>query len=217
MQTELLTRADIIGPLISPDRTALVIIDVQNDFAAPDGAAGSWGIDLAPVEAAIDQMEPIVARAREVGAAVYFVKVETTPETDSRALKQYFALSGQPPEAMAICRAGTPGADFYRILPQNGDLQITKRLFSAFVGTDFESQLRSQGIDTLLLIGMTTECCIDCTARDAFHRDFSVFIVADATAAYDGALHQSSLCILSKNCASITDAETVLSCWNAPI
>lgn len=213
MQAELLTQPELLAPLIAPGRTALVIIDVQNDFAAPDGVAASWGVDLTPVEAAIDRMEPIVAHARQIGVPVWFVKVETTPETDSRALKQYFAISGQPSEALALCRAGTAGADFYRILPQPGDPQISKRLFSAFVGTDFESRLRSHGIDTLLLIGLTTDCCIDCTARDAFHRDFSVFIVADASAAYDGALHDSSLCILSRNCASVTDAKTVLSCW----
>ncbi|MGH8445881.1 MAG: cysteine hydrolase family protein [Solimonas sp.] len=210
---ELLRDPLLVAPMLAPRRTALVVIDVQIDFAAPDGLMAQWGTDLALAEQAIDRIVPLLAAARSQAVPVVFVRVVTRADTDGAALKLYYARRGYPPEAVAICREEGRGADYYRLFPQPGDIEIRKRLFSAFAGTDLDAQLRARGIDTLLLVGLTTDCCVDCTARDAFHRDFSVFIAADACAAYDGALHAASLGVLSKNCALLTSSDAVLASW----
>jgi nicotinamidase-related amidase len=114
---------------------------------------------------------------------------------------------------VALCRAGTPGADYYRISPQPGDWEIEKPLFSSFVGTDLDERLRAAGIGTLVVAGFTSDCCVDCTVRDAFHRNYDVFVVADACAAYEEPLHIGALDALSKNCALLTDTEAVLGAW----
>ena len=67
-------------------------------------------------------------------------------------------------------------------------LIISKTHFSAFARTGLADQLHAQGVDTLVLAGLTTECCVASSAWDAFERDFHIFIAADACAAYeDGA------------------------------
>jgi nicotinamidase-related amidase len=203
-----------LPPMITPATTALVIIDVQEDFISPTGAAGSWGIDLGVFEPPLQRIEALIAAARANGVVQVFVRVVTRPETDSTALTLLHQRKGRPPEALAICRAGTPGADYYRIAPEPGDIEIEKALYSGFVGTDLDSQLRARGVDTLLFVGFTTECCVDCTARDAFHRNFNVFVVADACAAYEEELHDGALNALSKNCAMLTDSAAVLAAWS---
>jgi biuret amidohydrolase len=208
-----LVARDALAPMIAPARTALLVIDVQVDFIAPNGAIGAAGVDLSVVPPVLDRIDPLIAAARASGTTVGFVRVVTRPETDSDALRLHAARRGLPPEAIAICRDGTPGADYYHVRPMPGDLEIRKALFSSFVGTNLELELRKRGIDTLVVVGFTTECCVDCTVRDAFHRNFNVFVVADACAAYSTDLHYGALNALAANCALLVDTDAVLTAW----
>ena len=204
---------EVLAEMIAPARTALAVIDIQGDFAAPDGAMGRVGGDLSEVEAVIDRAERLIAAARAAGATVMFARVVTTPETDAPNLTAFYRRKGYGEDAAGICRAGTPGADYYRVAPQSGDIEVEKPLFSSFVGTDLEAQLRARGVDTLVVLGLTTDCCVDCTARDAFHRGYNVFIAADACAAYDEETHRAALHGLAKNCALLVETDAVVAAW----
>ncbi|HLK25948.1 MAG TPA: isochorismatase family cysteine hydrolase, partial [Caulobacteraceae bacterium] len=192
-----------------------VVIDVQEDFAAPGGAVARAGADLSGVPAALDRLEELLDLARAIGVAVAFACVETTPETDTSALRLLSARRGDGPEALDICRAGTPGADFHRVRPAAGEIVVCKRLYNAFHATELEAELRRRGVDTLVVVGFSTHCCVDATCRDAFHRDFNVFVVADATDAYDAARQRASLLALRDSCALIVDAAGVRSAWRS--
>ena len=203
----------LLPPMVAPSRTALVVIDVQNDFLSPDGPAGQWGIDLGALEPPLQRIEALIPAARAAGVIPVLVRVITRPETDSEALKLLHQRKGRPPDSVALCRAGTHGADYYRIRPEPGDIEIEKTLYSSFVGTNLDAQLKARGIDTLVVTGFTTECCVDCTVRDAFHLNYNVFLVVDACAAYEEALHWGAINGLSKNCALLTDSAAVLAAW----
>lgn len=207
--------AESLAEMIAPARTALAVIDIQGDFAAPDGAMGQVGCDLSEVEGVIDRAERLIAAARRAGAQVMFARVVTTAEGDAENLKAFYRRKGYPEDAVGVCRAGTPGADYYRVRPEPGDIEVAKPLFSSFVATDLEAQLRARGVDTLAILGLTTDCCVDCTARDAFHRGFHVFLVEDACSAYDPALHRGSVAALSKNVALTVSTAEVLEAWGA--
>jgi len=168
--------ASELGAMIDPARTALVVIDVQDDFVGPMGAMAKVGVDMSGVEPALAKIEALIAGARRVGAAVAFARVVSSPQTDSNALKLLNARKGRPPYAIAICREDEAGSGYYRVSPQPGDIEVPKRLFNTFHGTDFDEQLRARGIDTLVFTGFTTDCCVESTCRDAFHRDYSVFV-----------------------------------------
>lgn len=208
--------AAALAALITPARTALVVIDVQVDFAAPHGALGRAGMDMAALAPAQHNIERLLPAARAAGAALALARVVTRPDTDGEALKRFYRLRGHPDEALAICRAGTPGAGYHRISAQPGDIQIEKRLYSCFHDTDLEARLRARGVDTLVLCGFTTECCVEASARSAFERDFGVLVVADACAAYDPELHLGALHSLSQNYALLAETEAVLRCWQRP-
>lgn len=203
---------DALAAMLPPATTALVVVDIQKDFAAPDGLMGSFGVDLSPAEAAIDRIEDLIAAARKAGATVAFMRVVTRPETDPQALKTLMARRGSP-GGEAICRADDGGADYYRVMPEPGDIEIEKLLFDSFHGTDFDTQLKARGIDTVVVTGITTECCVDSTARAAFHHGYNVFVVSDACAAYEPELHAGTLNVLEKNVALLTASGAVIAAW----
>jgi len=201
---------------IAPSRTALVIIDMQVDFAAPEGVIGRMGVDMSGLTPALATAERLAQAARAVGTPVIFVGLFTAPETDSSVWRERMSRRGGDPDVESdLCRAGEAGSDFYGPKPQPGELVIEKTRYSAFVGTDLEQRLRARGVDTLVLCGLTTECCVDCSARDAFHADFHVFVPVDACAAYEADVHEAALKIMGLNFAILTDADTVIEAWTA--
>src|SRR5579863_5127932 len=101
--------------MIPSSRTALVVIDVQEDFVSPNGAAGQWGVDLGILEPALQNVDSLIAAARAAKVPLVFARVVTRPETDSSALLHLHQRKGRSPEEVAICRAGTSGADYYRV------------------------------------------------------------------------------------------------------
>jgi len=66
-----------------------------------------------------------------------------------------------------------------------------------------------------VVTGLTTECCIDSSVREAFERDYHVFLVRDATACYEPGLHQAALKALGLNCALLTATDDILHAWKS--
>ena len=205
--------ASEFAEMIDPARSALVVIDVQTDFASPSGAMARMGADLSGVEGVLDNVETLIAAARQAGVCMAFARVVTSPQTDSAALKNLNARKGLAPSALDICREGDRGSDYYRVAPLAGEIEVSKRLFSAFHGADLDPRLRERKVDTLILVGLTTNCCIDATARDAFHRNYNVFVVSDATAAYGEEAQRQALDALAQNCGLIVETAQVQSSW----
>lgn len=211
-----LSQADGLAEWIAPERAALVVIDIQVDFASPDGLLAGFGVDMSAVPAAIANAERLVAAARAAHVPVIFVGLETSPETDSPVWAERMRRRGDDPETDAgVCRKGTPGIAFYGPQPQPGDPVVMKPKYSAFYETDFEEVLKGLGVDTLVACGLTTECCIDCTVRDAFHRDYHVVIADDASAAYGDDVHQAALRMLELNCAILRSTADIEDAWGS--
>lgn len=199
---------------ISPQRTALVVIDMQVDFASPEGALGRAGADLAAVGPALAAAERLAGAARAARVPVVFVGLQTSSPEDSAAWGERLRRRGGDPDAgSGLCRVGTRGADFVGPRPLAGETVIGKLRYSGFHRTDLDAALKRLGVDTLVVCGLTTECCVDCTVRDAFHLDYHVFIAGDACAAYAADLHEGALKSLELNCAIVTTAGEVAAAW----
>jgi ureidoacrylate peracid hydrolase len=197
---------------ITPRRTALLLIDMQVDFASPEGGLGGDGMDMTAPLAAVKQADILVAAARKAGVACVFVRLVTREQDETEFLKQWKTRrnSDGPP----LCREGMPGAAFVGPQPGPRELVFSKKRYNAFAGTGLDAALRGQGIDTLVVAGLTTECCIDSSVRDAFERDYHVFVVSDATACYESDLHKAALRALKLNCASLITTADAMAVWN---
>ena len=166
---------------------ALILIDMQRDFASPDGAMARQGHDMTRVPGALDRAQVLAASARRAHVPVIFVRLI----------------------ADAVCVSGTPGADFVGVQPQAGEAIFTKARYSAFTGTGLGDHLRRHGITMVVLAGLTTDCCIQASAWAAFEEGLSVVIAVDACAAYDKGLHDAALRALQASGAVLMDSENL--------
>ncbi len=205
-----------LAKVLAPSRTALVLIDFQNDFGHRDGVMGKTGVDMSCVPGAVAQAQALIDAAHGAGAPVVFVSLQTTIRLDSRPATLRRERIGQPyAEATRVCRKGGWGADWYGIAPTPQDYQLEKARYSSFQGTELDLQLRALGVDTLVVGGLTTECCVETAVRDAFHRDYHVFLAEDASASYDPELHAASVRTMSLFHALIVRSADVAAAWGA--
>jgi ureidoacrylate peracid hydrolase len=197
---------------ISPKRTALLVIDCQVDFGAPDGEMAKRGADMTAPQAALKKAEELVGAARAAGVTVMFVRLIS--RTESRVIHEARARQGE--KGPNFCVEGTHGADFIGPQPLPSETVISKHRYSAFARTGLADRLHSMGVDTLVLAGLTTECCVASSAWDGFELDFHVFIAADACAAYETDLHDHALKALALSGATVAPTGEFAAFWKKP-
>jgi ureidoacrylate peracid hydrolase len=186
--------------------TAVVVVDMQNDYCHPDGVFFRTGLRLAGFDTLVDNINALTASARGAGIPVVWVTMMWDNDEDLgllRARSPFLATEG--------LRRGTWGAELVAGLAVGADdHRIEKKRFSAFFQSDLDRLLRSAGVDTLLVAGVRTDFCVESTVRDAFFRDYDVVVVRDAVAGYLPELHESSLRLMDTVFARVVDLETAL-------
>jgi nicotinamidase-related amidase len=177
---------------IDPRHTALVLIDLQRDFCHPDGVMGQLGEDLTSMTGAVAEAAKLLDAARQAGMPVIHVRAEYGAADSSDV--SLFASNGV--SGTFCCRPGTTGSDFMpEVAPLPGEWIVVKHRFSGFVDTRLDLLLRSNGIRTIIVGGVATQCCVESTVRDASLRDYYVVVGREATAARGRMrhLHEASL------------------------
>ena len=198
---------------LKPGKTALVVVDVQNDFCHVEGVFGKRHFDLSHVEKSVDRLLPFIAQCRQRGMPVVFVRTIHSNWTDSDAWVGRLAGAGK---GMPICRPDTWGAEFYKVEPQASDFVTTKHRFSGFVGTDLNLVLRARGIETLLMTGVASNVCVETTARDGYNLDFHIIFVEDCCGAFSVEEHASSIVNMNKYFGVATDSRTLSEIMKEP-
>lgn len=198
-----------IDELTAPDRCAVLLVDVQNDFCHPDGLVGSSGGNLDLVDGMVDAIARLRAAASRAGAPVVFVITEHRPETNSPA---WLRRSNY---AERMCLPDTFGSDHFIPAPEQGDLVVVKHRYSGFYGTRLESVVRGLGRSTVVVAGTSTDVCVEATVRDAFMRDLDVVVAWDATTARDEDTRQHSLSVLGRHYAMVMSAGELAERWSA--
>lgn len=172
--------------MINPESTAVLVIDVQNDFCSPDGVMAKKGKNLSYVEETIPQLMRSINQFRDKGMTIIFVKTSHSSLTDSKTWEN------RGEAAKMVCTSKW-GKQLYEVQPEESDIVIVKNRYSAFIGTNLELILQSNDIDSLLFTGFVTNVCIESTVREAFMKDFSTVTLSDCTACYNYDEFKSSL------------------------
>lgn len=193
--------------VIDPKKTAMIVVDMQNDFVA------SGAVMETP---AARQIVPKIAEALEIcrNAGIKIIYTAHVHRRDGCDMGLFDDL--HPPIANRDALVdGTPGVEVYPDLaPAPGEHVIKKHRYSGFFGTDLDIILREWLIDTVIISGTTTENCCHATARDAMFRNYRVVFLSDATATYDypdrgfGAMpaaevHHATIVILAASTAHV--------------
>jgi nicotinamidase-related amidase len=160
---------------LDPQKTALVLIDLQNAIV---------GMNPAPHTAArvVENSRKLAEAFRAKGSPVVYVRVDMNDFLKLPA-DQPTNLGDKPLPAIASEIADSAGF-------QPGDILITKRHWGAFAGTDLEQQLKSRGIDTIVLTGISTNAGVESTARQGTGLEFAFVLVEDACSAQDAEQHR---------------------------
>ena len=165
-------------------RSALVVIDLANDFVYPGGVIADAGGPAyqALAQGIIPCLERLIAAARASGVTVVYATDAHTPADTE--------LRKWPPHAMK----GTRLAEIVpQLAPQPGDLVIEKTTYSPFASSDIEAQLKQQGIERLYITGLHTDCCARHTSGDAFQKGYDLVWITDALAAFTDEAHRAGL------------------------
>jgi nicotinamidase-related amidase len=205
--------------LVDPSRAALVIIDMQRDFVEEGFAFDRLGVDMTmypPVRARIATM---LAEARAAGVLVVHVQMTTLPGGLSESpaqLRFNLRLHGQSHTGpLRYTQQGDPGREFVdELAPRVGELVVPKWRSSGFWGTNLDLLLSSNGIETAVITGCTTEGCVESTARDALFNDYYVVIVEDCVASDDRAQHDASM-LLMRHRFDVATSTDIIATWSA--
>ena len=204
---------------LGADHTALVLVDVQNDFVHPEGWVARQQmpgyLDSTTIPEAVDATAELLAAAREANVLRIFVRMLGDLRYLSAAmLAQYRRLQG--PGRPACTLEGTWGADFHESVAPDGserEFTVDKYRYSAFAGTRLDLLLRSHQIETLVVCGVATSGCVESTVRDALFHDYYVVTAADCCADYDPARHEASLRKLEISFGYVVAWEEIARCW----
>lgn len=192
-------------------KTAVLVIDMQNDFGAKGGMFERAGIDISGIRAVVPNVRTAVAAARAASLPIIYLKMAFKPDlSDAGPVTAPNLLKHAPLHVGDVVTA--PDGSRSRILvrdtwnteiipelrPQPEDIVLYKSRFSGFFRTELDEVLKRRGIETLIVTGCTTSVCVDSTVRDAMFRDYRCIVLENCTAEPIGAVaprsnHDASL------------------------
>lgn len=197
-------------------RAALLVIDMSNDFLDPAGkTAVRGGRRTDAARGVIPVQQRLIAAARSAGVPVIYVVHTTLPGYASASGPWLDARSRATYSVEDICLDRTWGQQVIdELKPNTGDLLVKKYRYSGFAGTNLDLVLRSTGRQTIICAGVSTNACVEATAREGFSLDYYVVITRDACASWDMSLHEATLASAGHRYAVVCDAEELISIWD---
>ena len=191
------------GKVITLDlaRTAIIIVDMQNDFCHPEGWLGHLGVDVAPARTPIAPLQALLPALRSHDVPVIWVNWGNRPDrlNLSPALLHVYKPSGAgvglgdtlPRSGAKVLERGSWSAAIVdELAPDSTDVHVAKYRMSGFQDTELDSILRNLGVTTLMFAGINADQCVLCTLQDANFRGYD--------------------CLLLENCAATTSPDYCL-------
>lgn len=178
--------------VLDPARTALLVIDMQNDFASEGGMFSERGIPLETIGRVVAPIAATVDAVRKAGIPVVFLKMGFAPDLSDAGppsapnrIKHARLRAGEPSASGngRVLVRGDWGTDIVPALaPLPNEAQVWKTRYSGFFETELDAHLRALAVDTLIVTGCTTSVCVDSTVRDAMFRDYRCLVLEDCVA-----------------------------------
>jgi nicotinamidase-related amidase len=195
---------------LRPAHTALVVVDMQNDFCAEGGYLQRTRAASSKNPIRVDENERIAERiarladaARRAGATVVWLR-------SVYDFKHLAPAHIAKREGEGCCMEGSWGADWFRIRPAEGDIVVTKHTFSGFHETDLHERLQARGIRTLVMTGVATNVCVDSTLRHGFFLGYNIVVAEDCVGSGNQAGHEGTLATVRVNFGSVVDSQRLL-------
>ena len=213
---------------------AVVVVDMQNDFASVGGMFDRAGIDVSSIQAIVERTRSVIKAARDARLTVCYLKMGFADDLSDAGYPHSPTWIKHLPLNVGASVV-SPDGELSRILirdtwnteiiaelaPHPNDVVLYKHRYSGFFETRLEAELRERGVETIMFVGATTSVCVESTVRDAMARDFHCLVIEDCVAEPIGAdlarsNHDASLLTLQLLFASITDSDAVIAALAQP-
>jgi nicotinamidase-related amidase len=200
-----------------PGRTALLVVDVQNDNTTSAGMRARYGQDVSAIETTVvPRLQTLVRAARAAGVLVTYLRntqrrggLGGSAERTAR----WSAWAGDDVANYSI--EGSWGHQVVDALaPAEGDLVLDKDRLSAFHATPLDLILRGRGIDTVVVTGVATEACVESTALHASWHDYATLVVEDCVGSHSPTYHDAALMLMRRR-HQVLDAAALQLLWSA--
>jgi ureidoacrylate peracid hydrolase len=197
--------------------TAVIVVDMENDFGAKGGMFDRAGIDISGIQKVVGPTAKVLAAARRAGVKIIYLKMGFrpdlsdlgAPDSPNRVLHLRFGVGKtiRAPDGREsrILIRDTWNTDILpELKPQADDVVIYKHRFSGFYQTDLDATLKKLGIKHLIITGCTTSVCVEATVRDAMYSDYSCVLLTDCMSqptlgnGLPGSNHDASLVVLTE-------------------
>jgi biuret amidohydrolase len=197
MQRHFLPRLEEIGP--EPDAAADAGNEADESNAEPSADGEDDSLEMTDPREIIPHVVRLVTTARNLGCHLVHTREGYSPDlsdvSDFRRALDY--VGHETPIGLSLIR-GEAGHDFVEELqPLPGEIVIDKASFGAFFRTDLDARLREAGVTHLILCGVTTQCCVHSTLREAVDLGYWCLTVADCCAASEPGLHEAALMLIA--------------------
>ncbi|EOD19646.1 hypothetical protein EMIHUDRAFT_444876 [Emiliania huxleyi CCMP1516] len=170
------------GTSVDTKKTAVLFIEYQNEFTTEGGKLHGAVKECMDETGMLEKSSALASKARTAGAKVFHAPISFKEDASDNPNKGLGILAGCAGDKLFT--EGSWNADFHPSMqPQPGDVVVqNKRGLDAFPGTDLEAQLKANGIETVVLAGFLTNCCVESTMRTAYEKGFNVITLTDACA-----------------------------------
>lgn len=200
---------------LGPRSTALIVVDMQNDFCHPAGFYQRIGRSSEPIRRAIPPIRALLEGARRAGLVVAFTRLVHDPSQPDMPDRHRIAPGGWSARERRLL-PGSWGAEIVEDLaPRPGEYVVDKADYSAFYGTALEALLRRRGVRSLILVGTVTYACVLHTAFDAFVRDFDVVIAAEGVSCWFDDLQEPVLRVVELLLGRVAPVSTLVAAFDA--
>jgi nicotinamidase-related amidase len=180
------------------EKSALMVVDMQKFFLDPQSPTFTCG-----GPAILPNLKRLINKYRQNKRPIIYTKHVHHPDhLDSGIMGWWWE---------GMCIEGSPESEIHsELTPLASEKVILKHRYSAFYNTDLETILRCLKIEDLVISGVMTNMCVESTARDAYYRDYRVFIPADGTGSINEDMHMASLLNLSFGFAYVTTTDKIM-------
>ena len=204
---------------IDPGESAVIAVDMQNDFGVEGGMFASKALSIEAARATIEPTARVLEAARTAGMTVVYLKMEFArdlsdlggPDAPNREKHLGFGVG-----VGDFLIEGTWNTEIVsELAPQPGDVLISKHRYSGFFETELDDVLQERGIKNLVFVGWTTSVCVESTLRDAFFRDYRCVALSDCMAEVVGSdlartNHDASLLVIESLFGWISDSGSLV-------
>jgi len=206
------TTQDGLRQALRRDASALLVIDMQNDFCAPGGYIDTvMNKDVAAASGICKNLQQLLETARQGTVPVFWIGADYShdriPASMLRKLRQRGITA-------ICCEPGTWGAEWFCVMPGPEEQILIKHNYSGFSGTELEQALRTLEVETLVLTGVQTQICVESTAREGHSLGFTCVVPRDAVASHTPHLHEASLMNVQFLFGEVCTTQDIVSAWS---